>query len=155
MKKLAGITIIVLLISLNINAQQKKQSQKKGSEFTTEQKATLGTKKMTLAFDLTDAQQKQVYNLMKQNIEERETAMAKMKAQKQEGIELTSEQKFKMQYDRLDKQIAHKAQMKSILTKDQYEKWELEMKQKNKQGNSSKRGGNNGKQRGTPQNQNK
>lgn len=153
MKKLAGITMIILLISMNLNAQQKNKSQKKGSDFTTEQKATLGVKKMTLALDLTENQQKQVYDLMKQSIAERDAQKAEMKAQKQEGVALTSEQQFKMQNDRLDKQIAHKARMKNILTKDQYEKWERKMQQKNRQGTKSKQGSQNRKSKGKPQNQ--
>ena len=134
MRKLAGITVLILLISFSINAQQKQQKQRKGSDFTTEQKATLKVKQMTLELDLNTSQQKEVYELMKTSAEERKNAMAERKESKQSGVELTSDQKFAMQNNRLDKMIAHKAAMKNILSKDQYEKWEKKMNHKKKSG---------------------
>lgn len=130
MKKLAGITIIALLISFSINAQQRNKQQRKGSDFTVEQIATLKVKQMTLELDLDASQQKEVYAIMKTNAEERKNKMAEMKQNKEKGVELTSNQKFEIQSQRLDKQIAHKATMKNILSKDQYEKWSSKMDKK-------------------------
>lgn len=134
MRKLAGITVLILLISFSINAQQKHQKQRKGSDFTPEQKATLKVKQMTLDLDLNASQQKEVFELMKKGAEERKNAMEERKENKQSGVELTSDQKFAIQNNRLDKMIAHKTAMKNILSKDQYEKWEKKMNHMKKSG---------------------
>ena len=135
MKKLAGITVIVMLMSISINAQHKNnKQQRKGSDFTVEQKATLKVKQMTLDLDLNASQQKEVYAIVKTNAEDREKAMTERKENKENKVEMTSDQKFEMQNSRLDKMIAHKTAMKTILTKDQYAKWEENR-------NSKKRGG--------------
>lgn len=152
MKKLAGITIIVLLISFSSNAQQRNKQQRKGSDFTTEQIATLKVKQMTLALDLDASQQKEVYAIMKTNAEERKTKMAEMKQNKEKGVELTSDQKFEMQSQRLDKQIAHKAAMKNILSKDQYEKWSSKMDNKMMKGKNKMAQKNKGAKKGGPNN---
>jgi len=128
MKKLVGLTVVILLISFSINAQQKQERNRKGSDFTPEQNATLMTKKMTLALDLDENQQKEVFTLMKQNMAERAVKMAEFKKQKENGTEITSEQRFEMQNSKLDKQIQHKAAMKTILSEDQFEQWGKIMK---------------------------
>jgi len=134
MKKIIGLTVLVLLISFSINAQQKQEGNRKGSDFTPEQKATLKTKKMVLALDLTENQEQKVYTFMKQTSEEREATMAEYKKKKENGEEFTSEQRYEMQLNRLERQIEHKAAMKNILSEEQYEKWEKTMKSKMKEG---------------------
>jgi hypothetical protein len=135
MKRIVGLTVIVLLISFSINAQQKQERKHKGSDFTTEQNATLMTKKMTLKLDLDENQQKEIFTLMKQNMSERKAKMTEFKKQKETGTEFTSEQRFEMQNSRLDKQIQHKTAMKTILSKDQFEQWEKTMKTRKRNGN--------------------
>ena len=134
MKKLVGITVIVMLISISMNAQQRNKQQRKGSDFTAEQMATLRVKQMTLDLDLNATQQKEVYVIAKENAEDRIKTKAEIKANKENGVPLSSDQKFEMQNNRLDKMIAHKAAMKNILSKDQFAKWEENM-------NAKKRGG--------------
>lgn len=157
MKKLAGITVIVMLMTISINAQQKNKQHRKGSDFTIEQKATLKVKQMTLDLDLNASQQKEIYAIVKTNAEDREKAMTKRKENKENKVQLTSDQKFEMQNNRLDKMIAHKTAMKTILTKDQYAKWEenkdskkrggkkqpAQNKQKGKRGGNQQNGPNN------------
>jgi len=132
MKKLVGLTVAILLFSLTISAQQKQERSRKGSDFTPEQTATLMTKKMTLALDLDKNQETAVYGLMKENIAERQNAMAEMKKRKESGTKPTNDEKFEIQNNRLDKMIAHKAAMKKILSKEQFEKWEKSMHSKMK-----------------------
>jgi preprotein translocase subunit SecF len=139
MKKIIGLFAVALLISLTINAQKKQGNFKKGNEFTTEQTATLQAKKMTLNLDLNTNQQSEVYNLMKQNAEAHKKAKADFKQKKQDGIQLTSDEKFELQKKRLDKQIEHKAAMKKILSKDQFEKWEKLANKNRKQRGSAMR----------------
>ena len=134
MKKLIGIAMIVMLISINMNAQRTNKQQRKGSDFTAEQMATLRVKKMTLELDLNSTQQKEIYAIEKTNAEDRTKNRAEMKANKEQDVKLSSDQKFEMQKNRLDKMILHKTAMKTILSKDQFTKWEENM-------NSKKRGG--------------
>ena len=146
MKKLVGLTVVILLISFSINAQQKQERNRKGSDFTPEQNATLMAKKMTLQLDLDENQQKEVFTLMKQHMTEREVKMTEFKKQKENGTDFTSEQRFEMQNSKLDKQIQHKTAMKTILSKDQFEQWEKTMKTRKR--NANRKGMKNGDTRG-------
>ncbi|WP_158974380.1 hypothetical protein [Cellulophaga sp. L1A9] len=120
MKKVIG--VLVLFIGVNAFAQKREMK----NEMTPDQMATLSTKKMTLALDLTESQQAKVYVLQLENATERQ---AKMKARK-DGREdkstkhLTSDQRYEMQSKMLDQKIEQKKKLKSVLTNEQFEKWE-------------------------------
>jgi hypothetical protein len=118
-------------------------------DLTPEQMATLQTKKMTLALDLTEAQQAQVKALHLENAKMRKTKMEERKAQKEEGEakKPTSEERYAMTNARLDHQIAQKAELKSILSDEQYAQWEKmdHRKGKHRKGNSGKDHGSKGK----------
>lgn len=139
MKKLVGLTAIILLFSLTITAQERKERVRNRVEFTSEQQATLQAKKMALHLDLDENQQKAVYKLMKKNADERQKKRDDFKQKKQNGVQLTNDEKFQLQNDRLDRQLEHKAAMKKILTKEQFEKWENSSRAK--MSNSKKRMG--------------
>jgi hypothetical protein len=124
MKKLVGIAAIAILFSLTINAQEKKENIKKRAPLTSEQSATLQSKKMALHLDLDKNQQAAVYKLMKKNAEERQLKREEISEKRKKGVALTKEERFQLQNDRLDKQLEQKAAMKNILSKEQYEKWE-------------------------------
>jgi hypothetical protein len=125
MKKLVGlVSIVFLLLSSTMEAQEKKERQRRGPDLTTEQMATLRTKKMALALDLDDQQQKAVYALVKEQADARKAKMATFKEKRKEGTQLTSDEKFQMQSDMLDQQLKNKAAMKKILSKEQFEKFE-------------------------------
>ena len=124
MKKLAGLVSIILLFSMTMDAQERKERKRKGSDLSTEQTATLKTKKMTMFLDLNQQQQKEVYNLLKEQGDLRQSKRAEFREKRKEGVELTSDEKFQMQNAQLDQQIKNKAIMKNILSKDQFEKFE-------------------------------
>ncbi|MFD1293393.1 Spy/CpxP family protein refolding chaperone [Lutibacter holmesii] len=134
MKKIIGITVIAMLISLNITAQKNNKQQRNRSDFTPEQMATLKVKKMTLDLDLNDSQQKEIYAIEKTNAEERVKIRTQMRANRDNGVQLSSDEKFELQQTRLDKMIAHKAALKTILTKDQFTKWEENMNSRKRDG---------------------
>ena len=144
MKKLAGLLSIILLLSMTMDAQERKERKRQGSDLTTEQMATLKTKKMTLFLDLNQQQRKEVHSLIKDQADLRQSKRAAFKEKRKEGVELTSDQKFQMQNDRLDQQIKNKAAMKSILSKDQFEKFEKANMRKrqamSKKGESKRKG---------------
>jgi hypothetical protein len=121
------VLVLLLLVGATSIAQQDGKSQREGmQDLSPEQMATLQTKKMTLALDLNAAQQSQIQALNMENAKMHQSKMAEYKAKKEGGEkkEVTSEERFAMQNERLDHQIAQKEKMKSILSQEQYEKWE-------------------------------
>ena len=172
--------IAIALFTLNATAQQQKPQQKKGDrterpqrmnmfkDFTPEEMAELKTKKMTLDFDLTESQKKEIYKLNLKEASDRKKMMDERKAKMEERKNSKSlndekgkgqnnmrskEERFNMANDHLDKQIAHKKEMKRILNDKQFEKWEKISKARNNnkkdfknkdrhQGMSNKKGGN-------------
>tara|TARA_R110002033_G_scaffold165589_1_gene203516 strand:+ start:252 stop:710 length:459 start_codon:yes stop_codon:yes gene_type:complete len=135
MKKL----VVLIVLMAGITAMAQKPERERGhrgdmKDMSPEQIATLQTKQMTLALDLTDAQQKEIQSLNLENAVKRSEKMDEMKAKKESGEakKLTSEERFAIKTAMLDHQIAQKEEMKKILNKEQYEKWDT-MK-KNREG---------------------
>lgn len=98
-----------------------------------EQMATLKTKKMTLALDLTEKQQQEIQAI---HIEKAINRQARMEERKDRDAKPDADERFELMNDRLDKQIAMKDQMRDILSKEQFEKWETS---KMKKGRGEKR----------------
>ena len=121
------VTMLLLVTTMTL-AQEKRERHHRGNmhNMTPEQIATLQTKKMTLALDLSEAQQDQIHALNLEHAQERKSKMEERKAAKEEGgrKELTSEERFAKKNERLDAKLAHKQKMKKILSEAQMEKWE-------------------------------
>lgn len=126
MKKLA--IIAIALLTFQVNAQHNKENRKekiaKIQNMSAEDMAQIQTKKMTLALDLTEDQQKRVAVLNLKNAKTRKAKIEKMLKEREAQKKRTQEDRVKMTNERLDAKIAHKKEMKSILTEKQYEKWE-------------------------------
>ncbi len=130
MKRL--LIIAIALISIQGIAQERKEAPNREqrthrmSDLTPEEAATLQTKKMVLHLDLNESQQKQIYKLNLENAIARNDMMAAMKTKKESGSmeKPSKEERLKMMNAKLDHQIATKTKMKTILTKEQFEKWE-------------------------------
>lgn len=131
MKKL--VMTIFVMAGISAMAQDQNMEGNRGSmnNLTPEQIATLQTKKMTLALDLNDSQQVKIKAMLIQDAGTRKTKMQENKAFRKEGEKMTADEKFAMQNERLDHRIELKKEMKSILTEEQYSKWE-KMKHKNR-----------------------
>ena len=117
---------ILVMATISVTAQDHNMKGKRGDmkDLSPEQVATLQTKKMTLALDLNESQQAKVKTILTKDATVRKAKMEERKANKEDGKKvLTSEEKYAKQNEKLDYQIARKAQMKSILNTDQYEKW--------------------------------
>ena len=130
MKRL--IIIALALISIQGFAQQERKERpnrenksQRMSDLTPEEAANLQTKKMVLHLDLNDKQQKEIYAMNLENATKRKEMMAAFKAKKEDGKNErpSKEQRLAMENAKLDHQIATKAKMKTILDKEQYEKW--------------------------------
>ena len=117
----------------NVNAKKnhsKKNQMQTIKEFTPEQMATLKTKKMTLALDLTEDQQKKMYDYNLENTHAINTYKENNKKQKESNVKLTSDQKYEKMNATLDKKIEMKTKIKSILNEEQYQKWENAQKER-------------------------
>lgn len=135
MKKV--ISIVVLFIGFNTVAQKREMK-----DFTPEQIATLATKKMVLALDLNKSQQTTIYEI---NLENAITRKAKREEHKKSMADNhtkkpTAEERYARQSEMLEQQIAQKKKMKSILSNEQFEKWE-QLKHKKMRMHHKRRGG--------------
>ena len=131
MKKIASILVFVFAITLTTQAQKK--GDHKRPEFSTEQQTNLMVKKMTLKLDLTEKQQRQVSPIFEAQIVEKKAMMQKRKAAKDAKRKPTSDERYAMKSEMLDKQIAMKNSMKNILNPAQFEKFE-KMKERKMRG---------------------
>ncbi|RUA07611.1 MAG: hypothetical protein DSY82_07855 [Flavobacteriia bacterium] len=116
-------TILLAGMTLFTYAQKSNGKMMGHKDFTPQQMAELQTKKMTLALDLSPAQQSKIMALNQKMAVERTARMQKHKSMRGSGNTMTSEERFKMQNEMLDIQIKNQAEMKKILNKDQYEQW--------------------------------
>ncbi|WP_117879357.1 hypothetical protein [Aureibaculum luteum] len=109
------------------------QNNKRGfnrSDMTPDQMAELQTKKMALNLDLTDAQQKKVYDLNKEQAIVRDAKRKEMQALREKGEKPANRNSYDKQKSRLDAQLVRQESMKKILNEDQYETWKTTMKRK-------------------------
>ncbi|MBL4745721.1 MAG: hypothetical protein JKY08_05085 [Flavobacteriaceae bacterium] len=134
MKKEIGILALALMVTLSISAQGDKMRKKTNSpKFTTEQQATLHTKRMTLALDLTSSQQQEIHKLHIEAATHRKAMRTAFKTNKKNGVTFTDTQKYDKIIAKLDRQIAHKTTMRGVLNKEQYKQWSKMHGQKMKQ----------------------
>lgn len=112
---------MAMMVGVAVNAQDRKE---RPEPLKPEQKVELQIKKMTLALDLNDKQQKKIEKLLLDSNKERLLEREHYKALKQDGKKLSSEERFAMKSKRLDNKIAMKSAMKEILTKEQFEKFD-------------------------------
>ncbi len=146
MKKI--VMAILVMAAISVSAQDHNMKGKRGDmkDLSPEQVATLQTKKMTLALDLNESQQAKVKTILTKDATARKAKMADRKASKEDGKKvLTSEEKYAKQNERLDHQIARKKEMKSILTADQFDKWEKMSHRKKMRGHGKDKGDKKGK----------
>ena len=125
MKKV--ILLLLCLSGMTAMAQKGERQQRSSeNEMTPEQSSTLQTKKMTLALDLNEAQQKQIQNLNLENAKYRRTKQDERETRKkdEDAKKPTSDERYAMMNERLDRMIALKAEMKDILSEEQYNEWE-------------------------------
>lgn len=134
---------ILVMATISVTAQDHNMKGKRGNmkDLSPEQAATLQTKKMTLALDLNESQQSKIKTILTEDATARKAKMEERKANKEDGKKvLTADEKYAMQNERLDHQIARKEQMKSILNTDQYEKWVKMDARKKMRGKGKNRG---------------
>lgn len=116
---------ILLFLSVTANAQRGhgERGPGKQSDWTPEQRAEVETKKLTLALDLSQAQQEQILAVQLESAKLRAQNRVARKAKRDAEERPSSEERFAIQNERLDAQIAYQSKMKQILTENQYKKW--------------------------------
>lgn len=142
-----NLIIALLLISCSVSYAQnhkqeieslKKEMRQNRGDLSPEQMAELSTKKLTLRLDLTETQQKEIHK-----VELEQAKLRKERSENKTDAESVSKsERFEMKTKRLDNQIAFKKKMKSILTEEQYARWEKikHSKQKGRKGKHKKGG---------------
>ena len=102
---------------------------KKHEKRSPEARAEIQSKQLTLQLDLSEKQQVQVQNVLLKHYTE---GKAKRDANRKSDKKLTEEQKTALKSERLDAQIALKAEMKTILNAEQYVKYSESIKRRGK-----------------------
>ncbi|MFS4417507.1 hypothetical protein [Maribacter sp. 2307ULW6-5] len=94
-------------------------------DFSPEQMATLQTKKMTLALDLSAEQAAKIKTLFRERAKERMSKNQALKEKRatEEAKRPSSSERFQRANERLDREIAFQKQLGTILDGDQYEAW--------------------------------
>jgi len=123
-----AIILMLLCAGFNGMAQPHGNHQRKGGPMTgmtPEQIATLRTKRMALALDLSEAQQAKLQKLNLEKATSIKEKMAEFRAKKESGDyqRPTADERYTMKNRMLDRALAEQQQMKQILDKDQFEKW--------------------------------
>lgn len=128
MNKLKSLLAVALVTSAIGHAQRSPQSGHRAAylkELSIEQVATLKTKKMTLALDLSAKQQTQVMDFNLEEAAFRKARMNKLHEKKEAG-ELkrpSAEERFAMENAKLDRMIAQQDALKKILSDEQFQQW--------------------------------
>ncbi|WP_028887821.1 hypothetical protein [Tenacibaculum ovolyticum] len=125
MKKI--IAVLILAVSFTAATQAQKGKRNKLEKLTAKQQTELAVKKMTLQLDLTASQQREIKPLLAEKITQRKIMHQKRKAMKESGekrMKLSADERFKKESKILDNKIAFKAEMKRVLNKQQYERFE-------------------------------
>ena len=140
MKKL--VTILVLAIGFTVTTQAQKGKRNNAAQLTVQQQTELAVKKMTLKLDLTASQQRDISPLLTEKIAKRKEMHEKRKAMKdsdEKRKKLSADERFEKQNKMLDAKIAFKGEMKRILNKEQYERFEkMSARKKHKAKNKMK-----------------
>lgn len=128
MKKI--IVLIALMVMTVTQAQEGRQGQRgeRMKDVSPQEMATVQSKKLTLALDLSDQQEKDVYQILFKQAEKRKAN----KLSREDREKLTDEQKKEARLKMLDEKIAVKRSMKKILNNDQYAEWKKMMQQRAK-----------------------
>ncbi|MEO5777015.1 MAG: hypothetical protein ABIQ27_08915 [Flavobacterium sp.] len=121
MKKL--IVAALLVVGVTAFAQEKEGRRAGRENLTSEQKVDFQVKKMTKDLNLNDKQAQEVKALVSKEVEKREAKRAEMK-------EVQTKKREEMKAKRDAEQAALSADMKKILTAEQFQKWEKNREEK-------------------------
>lgn len=123
--------IIIVLLGgfLSATAQPNRQSshiKEIMKDLSPEEAAELSTKKLTLALNLNETQQDEIYELELEIAKDRNAKRSEREEKMNSDVieKPTKDEVLARLNARLDKRIAHKETMKSILDEEQFKRWE-------------------------------
>jgi Spy/CpxP family protein refolding chaperone len=111
---------LLMVVGITAGAQEKEGGRPQRERLAPEQRVELQVKKLTKDLDLNEKQISAVRTLVAQEIEKREAKRAEMKEKKEMNGKAREEAKAAFDKER----AANDAEMKKILTPEQYAKWE-------------------------------
>lgn len=136
MKKL--FLILTILTTIVMTAQDVKGTRKSKvfiKDLSNEQIATLKTKRMTLAYNLSEKQADAIYTIQLDLVNKHKS---KTKMSPKEHKQMSSDEKYQLLLSRLDAKIDTKKRFAVVLTEKQMEKFEMQSKYKHKRKKSRK-----------------
>ena len=145
--------LCALLIGLGASAQHRPHHPDHGNENNTElsaeQRATIQSKRLTLALGLDQQQQEQIAALLKTRLDERTEWKEKRKSKEGSTQQKDAVSRYNALINRLDREIAFQDDIKGILTDSQFEQWRSlrEGKMKERKNRSRDRRRHNSRQR--------
>lgn len=113
----------LLVVGITAFAQEKEGRRAGREQLTTEQKVDFQVKKMSKDLDLNEKQTQEIKAVVTKQVEKREAKRAEIKADKDKNRE-------EMRANMEKEQAAVSADMKKILTPEQYAKWEKNREEK-------------------------
>lgn len=130
MKKL--IVAAMLVVGMTTFAQEKNANPlvKASEKVDAKQKSDENLKKLTEELKLDDVQQKQMAEVIADYAAKRQAAAAERKANMANKTKVTNEESTKRNEERKAERQAYKEKVKSILTAEQYAKWEQLLRDK-------------------------
>lgn len=148
-------TAMGLIFMMTLHAQPEVNKTATPKKMTAEQRAELQSKRLSLQLELNDAQQAQVQKVLVLQFQKADQKRAAHQQDRAEGNTpktLSADERFELQNQRLDEQMAMQEEMKKILSPEQLEKWKEIRKDRNQKGkrlmakrhmrNKHRRGGN-------------
>lgn len=128
---LAGVTLAAQTPDLQPMPAGKPRAERPMKERpSAQQRASIHTKQLTLALDLTDKQAKDAEPLLLAAELKKDEFMKKREENRANGVKPTAEERGQMRAALLDEKIKLKRDLKKILTADQYKKYEEKLEAK-------------------------
>jgi len=121
------ILTMMMVVGMAVNAQEKRE---RLAPLTLEQRTELRVKKMTLALDLNEQQQKEVSKLLLERGKEKKALRKQHIANKKAGKGMIGDERLAMKSRMLDKKTEMNAAMQQILTPEQFDKLSKMKKQR-------------------------
>ncbi len=118
------ILVLALAFGMTAFAQERKMGKEEREKLTPQERVDLQVKRLTKELDLSTKQAEQVKTLMTKKSEIREAKKKEMDAIRATGTKPTAEEREAMKTKMQDEVASLKKEMKTILTADQYTKWE-------------------------------
>jgi len=119
--------LCALLIGLGASAQHRPHQPVRGNEHRTElssaQRATIQSKRLTLALGLDQQQQDQIAALLKSRLDERMEWKAQRKSEAGSTEQKDGASRYVALNNRLDREIDFQENLKGILSDSQFEQW--------------------------------